>query len=167
MHEPTDNESRVFDVETRYQTMARRPGGIPREQAIEEADLHVERMKPGFDEWLDSELGALAEAIGRAGMGAAKEEWLEAAELHSRTVRDVGTTMDAELLTFVANSLCEILDAIEAGSDWDADTLVCHLDALTLVRQPEYRGMGPDHVPELTHGLRRLVERISTAQAQA
>ena len=167
MDETADKEIRVFHVETRFQTMARRPGGVPREQAIDEANLHVERMKPGFDEWLESELGELCQAIERAQAGEAKDAWLEAAGLRSRAIRDVGTTMDAELLTFVTDSLCEILDAIEAGSDWDADTLVCHLDALMLVRQPEYRGMSPDRLPELTRGLRQLAERISTAQSQA
>ncbi len=167
MDEPTENGIRVFDVETRFQTMARRPGGIPRQQAIDEAHAHVEQMKPGFDEWLESELGALAEAIGRAQTAESKEEWLQAAELRSRAIRDVGTTMGAELLTSVADSLCDILDAIDAGAVWDADTLACHLDALMLVRQPEYRGMGPHHLPELTDGLRRLADRISTAQAQA
>jgi hypothetical protein len=34
-----------------------------------------------------------------------------------------------------------------------------------LVRQPAYRGMGPLELPELTRGLRRLAERISTAQS--
>jgi hypothetical protein len=109
----------------------------------------------------------LARAIERARSGESKTEWLEAASIRARAVRDVGTTMGAELLTFVADSLCEILDAIEAGLGSDADTLVCHLDALMLVRQPQYRGMGPLELPELTRGLRRLAERISTAQSHA
>jgi len=158
-------QARVFDVETRFQTMARRPGGVARDVAIEEANLSIEQMKPGFGEWAEGELTELSQAIERARAGEPNEEWLEAASLHARAVRDVGTTMGSELMTFVADSLCEILEAIEAGSDWDADTLVCHLDALMLVRKPAYRGMGPMELPELTRGLRRLAERISTAQS--
>ncbi len=165
MTEETDNQVREFDVETRFQTMARRPGGLPRDTAIEEANFSVEQMKPGFGEWAEGELQELSKAIERARAGDAKDEWLEPASVHARAVRDVGTTMDCELLTFVADSLCEILEAIEAGSGWDLDTLVCHLDALVLVRQPQYRGMGPLELPELTRGLRRLAERISTAQS--
>ena len=165
MSDQTSTQVRVFDVETRFQTMARRPGGISRDTAIEEANASIEMMKPDFDEWAAGELHELSRAIERARAGAPNEEWLEAASLHARAVRDVGTTMGSELLTFVADSLCEILEAIEAGSDWDAETLVCHLDALMLVRQPAYRGMGPLELPELTRGLRRLAERISTAQS--
>jgi hypothetical protein len=165
MSEQTSTEVRIFDVETRFQTMARRPGGISRDAAIEEANASIELMKPGFDEWAAGELHELSQAIERARSAAPTEEWLEAASVHARAVRDVGTTMGSELLTFVADSLCEILEAIEAGSGWDAETLVCHLDALMLVRQPAYRGMGPLELPELTRGLRRLAERISTAQS--
>ena len=167
MTEETDSQVRVFDVETRFHAMARRPGGLPREAAIQEADLNIEQMKPGFDEWVATELHELAKAIERARSGEPEAGWLESAGLRARAVRDVGTTMDCELLTFVADSLCEILDAIEAGSEWDADTLVCHLDALMLVRQPQYRGMNPLELPELTRGLRRLAERLGTAQSHA
>jgi hypothetical protein len=167
MTEEANSQVRIFDVETRFHTMALQPGGLPRDAAIAEANHSIEQMKPGFDEWVGTELHDLARAIERARSGESKTEWLEAASIRARAVRDVGTTMGAELLTFVADSLCEILDAIEAGLGWDADTLVCHLDALMLVRQPQYRGMGPLELPELTRGLRRLAERISTAQSHA
>jgi hypothetical protein len=164
MTDETDTGVRIFDVETRFQTMARRPGGVSRDAAIEEANVSIEQMKPGFDEWAHGELQELSEAVERARAGAPTEDWLETASFHARAVRDVGTTMGSELLTFVADSLCEILEAIEGGSGWDSESLVCHLDALMLVRQPEYRGMGALDLPELTRGLRRLAERISTAQ---
>ena len=164
MTDETDTSVRIFDVETRFQTMARRPGGVPRDEALEEANVSIEAMKPGFDEWADGELRELSQAVERARSGAPTGQWLETASLHARAVRDVGTTMGSELLTFVADSLCEILEAIEGGSGWDSESLVCHLDALMLVRQPDYRGLGALDLPELTRGLRRLAERISTAQ---
>lgn len=167
MSDDTEAEARIFDVETRFQTMARRPGGVPRDQAIEHANGSIDEMKPGFDEWAGNELHGLSDAIAQARAGMPVDTWLEKAGLHCRAVRDVGTTVDAELVTFVADSLCDILGAMEAGSKCDVDTLLCHLDALMLVRQPAYRGMSPEQLPELTRGLRRLAERVSTAQNQA
>lgn len=167
MSDETANDIRIFDVETRFQTMARRPGGLPRDKAIEEAKVSIEQMKPGFGDWAEKELHDLSEAIAQARAGEPTEVWLEKASLHCRAVRDVGTTMDAELVTFVADSLCDIFEAIENGSRWDAESLLCHLDALMLVRQPEYRGMGPQDLPELSRGLRRLAERVSTSQSHA
>ena len=154
-------EVRIFDVETRFQQLAKRPGGVPRDRAIEEAFASIDEKKPGFDEWVLVEMQGLAAAIDTARTGAAPEKWAERANVHSRNMRDVGTTMNAELMTFVADALCEVLDGIEAGLPYDVETLVCYFDALVLVRQPEYRGVDPDQVPELTRGLRRIADRFS------
>jgi hypothetical protein len=156
--------ARVFDVETRFQQMARRPGGVPRDKAIEEAVASVEAKKPGFDDWVHKEMQGLAAAIDTARTGAPPEKWAGQANLHSRAMRDVGTTMGAELLTYIANQLCEVLDAVEGGTECDFETLSCYFDALVLVRQPEYRSVKPEQVPELTRGLRRLAERISATE---
>lgn len=154
-------QARIFDVETRFHQLAKRPGALPRDKAIEEAVATIEEKKPGFDQWVLVEMQGLAAAIDTARTGAAPEKWAERANVHSRNMRDVGTTMDAELLTFIADALCEVLDGIEAGLPYDLATLVCYFDALILVRQPEYRGVGPEQVPELTRGLRRIAERFS------
>lgn len=156
-------EARVFDVETRFQQLAKRPGALPRDKAIEEAVASIEEKKPGFDEWVLMEMQGLAAAIDTARTGAAPDKWVEGANVHSRNLRDVGTTMGAELVTFVADALCEVLDGIEAGLAYDLDTLICYFDALILVRQPNYRGISPGQVPELTRGLRRIADRFSIA----
>lgn len=157
-----DSSVRIFPVETRFQSLARQPGGVPREAAIKAAAAKIEEMKPGFDDWIDNELQSLAQALALAQAGKPASEWIEAAERHSRHVRDVGTTMGSELLTFIADSLCEILSAIEAGADCNIDSINCHFDALMLARQPNYRGLRPDQVPELTNGLRRVADRVSS-----
>jgi hypothetical protein len=78
--------------------------------------------------------------------------------MQSRQVRDAGTTMGSELMTFIANSLCEVLDAIAAGAECNMESIACHLDALYLARQQRFRNLTPEQVPELTSGLRRLAE---------
>lgn len=163
MSDNGDREARVFPVETRFQRLARRAGGIPRDQAIENAWNKVEEIKPGFDDWLTKELQALADEIARAQSGNVEPNWIETANAQSRQLRDVGTTMGFELLTFIANSLCEVLDAIAAGAEFNMESITCHLDALFLSRQPPYRNMKPEQVPELTSGLRRVADFVSTS----
>ena len=165
MSDASQGDARVFDVETRYQQMAKRPGGVPREKAIHEAISSIESKKSTFDDFVHKEMQGLASAIDTARTGAPVAKWAGKANLHSRAMRDVGTTMGAELLTCVADSFCEVLDAIEEGVAYDLDTLACHFDSMMLVRQPEYRGVRPDQVPELIRGLRRLAERISAHAA--
>jgi hypothetical protein len=161
MADEHNEDVRLFSVETRFQKMARQPGGVPRDQALRQAFAAVEEMKGGFDAWLDGEMQALVDAVARAQAGTPAADWAETANVHSRNIRDVGTTMGSELLSFVANSLCEVLDAIEAGVNCNLESITCHLDALILARQPEYRGLSPEQLPELAAGLRSVADRVS------
>jgi hypothetical protein len=154
---------RIFPVETQFQKLARREGGVPRDKAIEEATAKVEEIKPGFEDWLATELESLDAVIKKAKAGEAGSNWVELANSHSRQLRDVGTTMGFMLLTFIAGSLCEILDEITAGAEYNLDSVTCHVDSLFLARQKRYRNMRPDQVPELTRGLRRIADNISTS----
>ena len=49
-------KARIFAVDTRFRQMARRPGGLPREKAIEQAASKIDDAKPGYDVWLRTEL---------------------------------------------------------------------------------------------------------------
>ncbi|MFN3656048.1 MAG: hypothetical protein ACK4UO_02190 [Pseudolabrys sp.] len=164
MSDSTENrEARVFAVETRFQKLARQPGGIPRDKALENAQSKVEEIKPGFEDWAGTRLQELAEVVKQAEAGTAPDDWIETANLHSRYLRDVGTTMGFDLLTYIANSLCEVLDAVAAGAECNMESITCHLDALFLSRQQPYRKMKPEQVPELISGLRRVVDFVSTS----
>jgi hypothetical protein len=163
MPDGKDSNVRIFTVETRYQKLARSAGGIPRDAAIEKAQAKVEEIKPDFEDWLTKELDSLAAVMNKAKAGDAQSDWINVVGHHARQLRDVGTTMGSELITYIANSLCEILDAMAAGSEYNMDSIVCHVDALFLARQKPYRGLKPDQVPQLTSGLRRVVDHISTS----
>jgi hypothetical protein len=159
----SDKPVRIFPVETRLQRLARRPGGISREKALAKAQENVDKIKPGFDDWLTKEIESIAGLLTRAQAGEPRDAWLNALNQHSRHLRDVGTTMDFELLTFIAGSLCEMLEAVTAGAECNIESIRCHVDALLLARQKSYRGLRPEQVPELTSGLRRVVEQVSTS----
>lgn len=155
-------EARLFFVDTRFQKMARRPGGVPRDRAIEQAQKYIDKeTKETFDEWLERELEALKAAIGELQSDSADPDKLDEACLHCRQLRDVGTTCHFELLTFIADSLCEVLDATKAGASFDADSVACHVDALMVVKKKSYRGLKPEQLPELTDGLRKVVQRLN------
>jgi hypothetical protein len=163
MSEKSNREARTFLVDTRFQKMARRPGGISRAQAIENAQAKIEANKPEFEAWLDSELKAVVDLVGKVRAGTAEPGWVEAVGSHCRQLRDIGTTVGYTLLTFIANNLCEILESANAGVESNQEMITCHVDALLLARQARYRNMRPDQLPELSGGLRRVAEFVSTA----
>lgn len=156
MAKSTHPEARIFFVETHFHEMARRPGGVPREQAIERAEAEIDEIKPEFVDWLDGELKDFSKLITDARTGQADPGWVSVANFRCRQLRDTGTTMGFELLSFVADSLCELLDSIAAGGECNMDSIMCHVDALMLSRQEGYRHLQPEQVPDLTRGLRRV-----------
>jgi hypothetical protein len=155
------HDARVFPVETRFQKLAKRAGGISRDKALERAQTAIEEAKPGFDNWLDTELREFANLIKSAELGEVDPAWIENANFRSRQLRDSATTLGFELLSFIANSLCEILDAIQADNKCNMESITCHMDALMLARQKPYRRLTPDQVPELTRGLSRVVKHVT------
>jgi hypothetical protein len=163
MSDKSHPPARVFSPNSRFNTLARRPGGIPRGEAVDTAQARIEEIKPEFNAWLDNELIELGKAVERLKSGDAAA--VERAQFHCKQLRDVGTTMGYELVSHVANTLSTILDKIRAGGDLNIDSIVCHMDALSLVRQNTYRRLRPDQVPELLEGLQRVAESVSIIPA--
>src|SRR5205085_5158198 len=63
MSKKSSPEAHTFYVDTRFQRLARRPGGVPREQALEGAQANIDESKPEFEIWLDAELQNLAAVV--------------------------------------------------------------------------------------------------------
>ena len=124
-----------------------------------------EEIQPEFGDWLNAEINALGEVVKSLKAGASEPDWIDRALYHSNQLRDVGTTMGFELVSYVANTLSIILDRIKAGADCNLDSITCHMDALILVRQEAYRLLRPDQVPELLDGLQQIAESVSIVPA--
>ena len=153
------DEAKVFAVDTRFQQMARRPGGISRDKALAAAVQEIENARPEVEDWLEREVQALSRAVAVGQRGRPASEWLEIATRHCRQLRDVGTTMGLDLLTYVTDQLCDILDAAAEKKQIYMENIVCYVEAAVLSRQDAYRSMKPDQVPELINGLRAVAMR--------
>jgi chemotaxis protein histidine kinase CheA len=158
-------EANIFFVDTRFQKMARRPGGVARDQALADAQVQIEELKPDFSDWINQELQELNAALAEVEANSNNKSSLDRAFRNCSQLRDVGATMGFELVSFVANNLCEILDAIAAGAVYEKDMIDCHIDALLLARTDAYRHLSPEQVPEMVSGLRRVVEIASIPPA--
>ena len=166
MSKESKHDPNTFYVDTRFQKMARRPGGVAREQALASAQAQVEELRLDFTDWLNREMQDLCVALEDIDVNPSDSLALDRAYRSSAQLRDVGTTMGFELVTFVASNLCEILDAIKNGAAYDKDMIDCHVSALLLARTEPYRHLRPEQIPEMASGLRRVVELASIAPAQ-
>jgi hypothetical protein len=154
-------DARVFSVETRFQELARRDGGVPRDKAIEQAQMQLEEAKAHFDEWLAGVLKEFESLIKKVEGTKAGADWMKIANFHGRELHDSATTLGFELIAFIAGSLCEILDTIEAGRECNMESITCHIESLVLAGQASYRHLKPEQVPDLTEGLHRVVRRVT------
>jgi len=157
---------RIFAVNSRFQQMARRPGGVPRDVAISQAQSQIEDYKADFVDWVERELQELSDAFYSAKGGNIGEAKIDGMYRLCCQLRDTGTTMGLALLTFVSDNLCRVLEAIKSGAPYDPAMIECHIDALALARKEPYRSMSPDHFPDMTSGLKRVLERASRQAAQ-
>lgn len=160
------SEARIFTVETSFAQGARRPGGVSREHAIDQAEHNINELKADFDNWLDQTLEQLRSAIQESEGSSFNHSWHKRAYECCSQLRDVGTTMGFALITFIANNLCKILQAIDAGKAYDKAMITCHVDALFLARTEPFCKLSPDQLPEMTDGLRRVVELVDDFQSQ-
>jgi hypothetical protein len=159
MAETNDEGVREFYVETDFQKSARRPGGLSRDQALKRAEESIEAFKPTFATWLDEQMSALFAAIpDRNSPDFVKLAWLDAADQHSQCLADVSATMGYRMVSLIASNLCAIFDAIKRGAQNYDEIVYCHIDALQLATQPEYRKKGPEDLAELSEGLRSVLE---------
>ena len=102
MTEKTPPNVRIFAVKTRFQELAQRPGGIPREIAIQQAESGIEGYKAEFVDWVERELQELTQALRKIDSAQPDMAQLDEIYARSRQLRDTGTTMGLALLTFVA-----------------------------------------------------------------
>lgn len=158
---PVNTEATIFYADTRFERMARRPGGVSREEAIERAQSAVDEMKTDFSDWIDEQYSALRANLAEIVRNPSDKSAQERAHQRSAYLRDVGGTMGYTLVTFVAATLCDVLEAYIAGAPFDQSVTDCHMDALLLARTDEYRHLRPEEVPELAEGLLRVVEVAS------
>jgi hypothetical protein len=161
MTDNTPPNVRIFSVKTRFQELAQRPGGVPRDLAIKQADKQIQSFKGEFMDWVDRELQEIAQAFRKAGKSGPDGVQFDEIHRRCRELRDTGTTMGLALITFIAGNLCKVLDIMKDGAPYDSEVIDCHVDALLLAKQDVYRNIKPDQVPEMTSGLHRMLERTN------
>jgi hypothetical protein len=151
-------EPRLFEVETSFQKLARRPGGATREDAVKTAAANIEQIKPVFAEWLDQEFAELLRIVPDRKVRDTNDPlWIEAIDRCSTRLVDGAATMGYPFISFVATNLHAVCEAIREGADYRSEVMACHIDALFLARLPKYKNMRPEDMPELAEGLRQVL----------
>jgi hypothetical protein len=153
---PPRHDAETFYAETHFEQMARRPGAPARDEALAAAQLKIDELKVDFFDWLNRQLKELGSALAILDADPSVTSQTERAYHICAQVRDVGTTMGYSLVTFVAKTLCEVLESIRAGAIYEKEMIDCHINALFYVAKEPHRNLTQEQVAELSGGLRRL-----------
>lgn len=155
--------------ESRFERMARRPGGLSEKEALANAQKELALLKPAVGQFVESECDKLLAALESASLeGAERNAKVAIADVCSRLIRDVAGAADFVLVGLVAKSLCELFELlVDSDIDYPAAVVNCHVDALRLARRPEYRGKEVDQfAPQLVDALGSAVERVRRSAAK-
>lgn len=163
MSKKNKTEANIFYADTRFERLARRSGGVERDHALAKAQAEVEGLTSEFRIWIDKQFEELNAVLAEIRANPGDKALLERAYHSCAQLRDVGGTMGYELVTFIARTLCNILEAYMAGAAYDNDVIECHTNAFMLAKMEQYRHLRPEQVPEMTNGLLRVVELTTIA----
>lgn len=148
-----NSSARIFHANTPFENLARRPGGLARERAIQNAADGIEKIKPEMVFWLKQGAFRLDRAIQDTWISSADASRFDTAIELSGSLRDVGATLGFPLLSFICGNLYEILSAQKEGASFRKDIIDCHRMALVLSIQDDYRMTKPEDLPVLKSGL--------------
>src|SRR3974390_379244 len=82
---PASPPARIFPVDTRFQQLARRAGGVPRDKAIERAQAAIDSLKPAYEEdFLEREVTGLTDLVKKVEAGRDEPGWLETTIFRTR-----------------------------------------------------------------------------------
>jgi len=150
-------QPKIFLANTRFETMAKRPGGVPRNDAIKSASSNIDKIKPEAIFWIRKGVVRLDRAIQDTWISADDAARFDAAIELSASLRDVGATIGFPLLSFICQNLCEILETQKSGVKFRKDILDVYRMALMLSAQDEHRDSSPDDLPIFKSGLEKVL----------
>ena len=88
MSDDAEQDARAFFVDSRFEQLARRPGGMPRDEALERAQATIDEIRPSFGDWLDGELKELSRVVEQNGPhGSNDPNWTNAAYTQCLRIR--------------------------------------------------------------------------------
>ena len=153
------------DGATRFHRLAKRAGGISRDEAIKRSDTFLETAKSKYHEWVAEDVQRLEKALAALrGQTVPDPEALENAYHRTRVIRDLGDTMGYPLITVVADSLCELLHRFKNANVYSEPAVDTHFWSLMLVSAPTYKGGEKEETDNLLSGLRRVVDTFPPAE---
>lgn len=148
---------------SRFHRMALRDGGISREEAVKKVQKMIANLKPTYLQWLENDMHALKEKLESLKTDSSSRDDSQSAYRQSCAIRDLGTTFGYGAVTDIADSLCELLNRLEANGARHDQAIEAHFRALQIVGSADADALSQSVDSRLIVGLRTIVDKFPAA----
>ena len=152
---------------SRFHRFALRDGGISRDDAIKNVQKMIVKLKPTYLEWLEKDIQTLKEKLDLLKTDRLAREDSRSAYRQSCVIRDLGTTFGYGAITDIADSLCELLNRLEANGIRHDQAIEAHLRGLQIVGSADADALSQSVDSRLIVGLRAIVDKFPAAATNA
>ena len=148
---------------TRFHRMAVREGGIARDEAVKNVQRFLDQLKPKYLEWLRADMALLESSVDAlAADSSSGDEWKKIYR-QSCVIRDLGASFGYRSVTDVADSLCELIQRLEASGTEHMPSIETHVLALRLVGSVDSDALTASADHRLIDGLKAIVAMFPKA----
>lgn len=156
------DDFRVVQVETSFERKTRQPGGLGRADAVAAAEKSILEMRSSIEKTIDEKMAELETAFSNAGAsGGSLDAQLRVMLELATVLRDLGGVVGFNLMTYVSESLCKFLYLFESRGGFEKAVVDCHLKAIRLVRNENFRMLQPADVPQLQAGFADMFRKTA------
>lgn len=154
---PTPKRATKKPGATRFHRMATREGGIARDEAVKNVQRFLDELKPKYLEWLRADMTLLESGIETLRAGNSRSEDWQKVYRQSCVIRDLGASFGYRTVTDVADSLCELMQRLEASGTEHMPSIETHVLALRLVGSVDSDALTASADHRLIEGLHAIV----------
>lgn len=147
---------KTFFPKTRLSELAARPGGIPRDLAIEGAVEAIQELRGESDKMIGLLIGAIEELVYAAKNKQMSEEDMFQVLRHADQIVTLAGTFGYQFLDVAVRSLCDVTDGLIRAKLRDVAPIAVHIQSMRLLG-PGVNALTPDQAGKVLAELAKIL----------
>lgn len=147
---------KTFFPKTRLSELVARPGGIPRDIAIEGAVAAIQELRGESDKMIMLLIGAIEELIGCSKKGQMSEHDMIQVLKYADQIVTLSGTFGYQFLDVAVKSLCDVTDGLVRSNLRDVAPIAVHIQSMRLLA-PGVNSLTPEQAGKVLTELAKIL----------
>jgi len=147
---------KTFFPKTRLSELAGRPGGIPRDIAIEGAVAAIQELRGESDKMITLLIGAIDELVTSSKKGQMSEDDMIRVLKYADQIVTLSGTFGYQFLDVAVRSLCDVTDGLVRANLRDVAPIAVHVQSMRLLG-PGANALTPDQAGKVLNELAKIL----------